>query len=94
MDSIVMVFSYWFAFLLRYDFGTPLVGWRQVAWVFIPVWAIQLTVLILFRCYKVLWRYMSGNDVPRFLAAMGGVVSYISGVTLFHAEPFELPSAL
>jgi len=89
IDSIVMAFSYCFAFLLRYDFGTPLVGWRQVALVFIPVWAIQLTVLILFRCYKVLWRYMSGNDVPRFLAAMGVSSLIFLGLRYFMPDPLS-----
>ena len=89
IDSLVMVFAYCFAFLLRYDFGTPLVGWRQVALVFIPVWAIQLTVLILFRCYKVLWRYMSGNDVPRFLAAMGVSSLIFLGLRYFMPDPFS-----
>jgi len=70
VDSLVMLLAYGFAFLLRYDFGTPMVGWRQVALVFIPVWAIQLAMLILFRCYKVLWRYISVHDVPRFLGAV------------------------
>lgn len=76
IDTLVMALSYFFAFLLRYDFGTPLVGWRQVALVFVPVWAIQLAALLLFRCYKVLWRYISIHDVPRFLGAIG-VSSFI-----------------
>jgi len=70
VDSLVMLLAYGFAFLLRYDFGTPMVGWRQVALVFIPVWSVQLTLLILFRCYKILWRYISVHDVPRFLGAV------------------------
>ena len=89
VDSIVMALSYFFAFLLRYDFGTPLVGWRHVAFVFIPVWAIQLTVLILFRCYKVIWRYISGNDVPRFLAAVGVSSLIFLGLRFFMPDPFS-----
>jgi FlaA1/EpsC-like NDP-sugar epimerase len=89
VDSIVMALSYFFAFLLRYDFGTPLVGWRQVAFAFIPVWAIQLTVLILFRCYKVIWRYISGNDVPRFLAAVGVSSLIFLGLRYIMPNPFS-----
>ena len=89
IDSMVIALSYFFAFLLRYDFGTPLVGWRQVAYVFIPVWAIQLSVLILFRCYKVLWRYISGNDVPRFLAAVGVSSLIFLGLRYFMPNPLS-----
>lgn len=89
IDSIVMAFSYFFAFLLRYDFGTPLVGWRQVALVFVPVWAIQLSVLILFRCYKVLWRYIGVNDVPRFVAAVGVSSLIFIGLRYFMPDPFS-----
>lgn len=89
VDSFVMVFAYLFAFLLRYDFGTPLVGWKQVAVVFIPVWAIQVTMLILFRCYKVLWRYISVHDIPRFL----GAIAVSSGIFLllryFMPDPYS-----
>jgi len=89
IDSLVMALSYFFAYLLRYDFGTPLVGWRQVALVFVPVWAIQLTVLILFRCYKVLWRYIGGNDVPRFFAAVGVSSVIFLGLRYFMPNPFS-----
>ena len=89
VDSSVMALSYFFAFLLRYDFGTPLVGWRQVALVFIPVWAIQVTVLLLFRCYKVLWRYIGGHDVPRFLAAVGVSSLIFLGLRYFMPNPFS-----
>jgi len=89
VDSFVMAFAYLFAFLLRYDFGKPLVGWKQVAFVFILVWAIQLMSLILFRCYKVLWRYISVHDIPRFLGAVA--VSSVTFLLLryFMPDPYS-----
>jgi FlaA1/EpsC-like NDP-sugar epimerase len=89
VDSFVMAFAYLFAFLLRYDFGTPLVGWKQVAFVFIPVWAIQLTTLILFRCYKVLWRYISVHDIPRFLGAVAVSSAIFLVLRYFMTDPYS-----
>lgn len=89
IDSIIMALSFFLAFLLRYDFGTPLVGWRQVALVFLPVWCIQLSVLLLFRCYKVLWRYIGGHDAPRFLAAVGVSSLIFLGLRFFMPNPFS-----
>jgi FlaA1/EpsC-like NDP-sugar epimerase len=89
VDSFVMAFAYLFAFLLRYDFGTPLVGWKQVALVFIPVWAIQLTTLILFRCYKVLWRYISVHDIPRFLGAVAVSSVIFLLLRFFMPDPYS-----
>lgn len=89
IDTLVMAFSYFVAFLLRYDFGTPLVGWRQVALVFVPVWTIQMVTLILFRCYNVLWRYVSIHDVPRFLGAVGVSSFILLVLRAFMPDPYS-----
>ena len=72
VDSAVMAVAYGLSFLLRFDFAEPWWGWQRVANSFVVVWLVQYTALILFRCHRMLWRFISVSDVPRF---MGAVVS-------------------
>ena len=80
VDSAVMALAYLTAFLLRFDFAEPWWGWRKVAASFVTVWAVQWISLVLFGCNKLLWRYVSVGDVPRFVGAIG--VSTVAFVIL------------
>lgn len=80
VDSAVMALAYLTAFLLRFDFAEPWWGWRKVAASFVTVWAVQWIALVLFGCNKLLWRYVSVGDVPRFVGAIG--VSTVAFVIL------------
>jgi len=71
VDSAVMAAAYLTAFLLRFDFQEPWWGWRRVVFSFVTVWAVQGFALVLFGCYRLLWRYMSVGDVPKFVGAIG-----------------------
>jgi len=71
VDMAVMAAAYLTAFLLRFDFQEPWWGWRRVALSFVTVWVVQEVVLFLFGCNKLLWRYVSVGDVPRFVGAIG-----------------------
>ena len=71
VDSAVMAAAYLTAFLLRFDFHEPWWGWRRVAFSFVTVWAAQGLALVMFGCYRLLWRYMSVGDVPKFVGAIG-----------------------
>lgn len=70
VDSVVMAVAYFFSFLLRLDFQEPWWGWAGVASSFVTVWAVQWLAVILFRCDRLLWRYISVGDVPRFMGAV------------------------
>lgn len=70
VDSAVMAAAYLTAFLLRFDFTEPWWGWRLVAVSFVTVWAVQGLALVLFGCNRLLWRYVSVGDVPRFIGAV------------------------
>lgn len=70
VDSAVMAAAYLTAFLLRFDFNEPWWGWRLVAVSFVTVWAVQGLALVLFGCNRLLWRYVSVGDVPRFIGAV------------------------
>jgi FlaA1/EpsC-like NDP-sugar epimerase len=65
-----MAAAYLIAFLLRFDFQEPWWGWRLVAFSFVTVWAVQGLALVLFGCNRLLWRYVSLGDVPRFVGAV------------------------
>ena len=71
LDSAVMAVAYLTAFLLRFDFQEPWWGWRLVAVSFVTVWAVQGIALVLCGCYRLMWRYLSVGDVPRFVGAIG-----------------------
>lgn len=71
VDTAIMAVAYFTAFVLRFDFQEPWWGWRQVALSFVTVWAVQGVMLVLFGCNRLLWRYVSVGDVPRFVGAMG-----------------------
>ena len=83
-----MAAAYLTAFLLRFDFQEPSWGWRQVAFSFVTVWAVQGVALALFGCNRMLWRYMSVGDVPRFVGAIGA--STVALVALRVALPLHM----
>ena len=70
-DTVVMAAAYFVAFLLRFDFREPHWGWHLVAASFITVWVVQSVMLEVCGCNRLLWRYVSVGDVPRFMGAIG-----------------------
>ena len=70
IDSAVMAIAYFFAFLLRLDFQEPWWGWAGVFSSFVTVWAVQWLAFLVFRCDRLMWRYISVGDVPRFIGAV------------------------
>ena len=69
VDTIVMGFAYLFAILLRFEFSAPHWGWSGVALTFVVVAVAQWFFLWFFKCNKVIWRYITVSDVPRFFMA-------------------------
>ena len=83
-DTAVMLAAYIAAFLLRFDFQEPWWGWRRVAVSFITVWIVQSAAMTLFGCNKLLWRYVSLVDVPRFVGAvMASTATLLAARLLF-----------
>jgi FlaA1/EpsC-like NDP-sugar epimerase len=70
-DAVVMAAAYFAAFLLRFDFEEPWWGWGRVACSFVTVLVAQCSSLWLFGCYRLVWRYVSVSDIPRFVGAVG-----------------------
>jgi FlaA1/EpsC-like NDP-sugar epimerase len=82
IDSMVMVVAYLFAFLLRLDFQEPWWGWAGVASSFVTVWAVQWLAFLAFRCDRLLWRYISVADVPRFMGAVASASGILIGLRI------------
>lgn len=83
VDAAVMAFAYLLAFLLRFDFEEPWWGWRRVAFSFITVFVVQGAALAFFGCYRLVWRYVSVGDVPRFVGAIGASTSVLVLLRVF-----------
>lgn len=90
VDSAVMAAAYLTAFLLRFDFAEPWWGWRKVAASFVTVWAVQWASLVLFGCNKLLWRYVSVGDVPRFVGAIGSSTAVLVLLRVLFREQMGL----
>lgn len=71
VDVLVMAVAYFTAFLFRLDFQEPWWGWERAASSFVAVALSQVFTLALFGCYRLVWRYVSVGDVPRFVGAIG-----------------------
>jgi FlaA1/EpsC-like NDP-sugar epimerase len=70
-DAAVMALAFTAAYLLRFNFDVPAQHVREGRVAFACVAALQFALLFAFGCYRVLWRYISVCDVPRFLYAVG-----------------------
>ncbi len=77
VDTLVMGFAYLFAIFLRFEFNPPHWGWAGVAQTFLVVAVVQWFFLWLFRCRKVMWRYITVSDVPRFFAAVFSSAAFL-----------------
>lgn len=78
---VLVVFSFWAAFQLRFDLQPPewaiSAFWQALPWVL----GIRALVFLPFRLYEGLWRYTSIYDLKVLLAGVlvstGGVVAYV-----------------
>lgn len=74
-DLLAVVFAWWFAYLLRFNFDIPpdfqQEVWRTLLWV-VPL---QVSVFVGLGLYRGIWRYASLADLRRiFLAILAGVL--------------------
>jgi len=69
-DVVVMAAAYFTAFLFRLDFQEPWWGWDRAIVSFMMVAVVQVSALSVFGCYRLVWRYVSVGDVPRFVGAI------------------------
>ena len=80
---MVMAAAYLFAFLLRLNFQEPWWGWAGVTTSFITVWVVQWLAFFAFRCDRLLWRYISVRDVPRFMGVVASASLVLIGLRVW-----------
>jgi len=70
-DLPVMALAYAAAYGIRgIEFGIPSFGLRGIVWTFATVALVQAACLALAGCYRLLWRFVTITDVPRFVLAV------------------------
>jgi FlaA1/EpsC-like NDP-sugar epimerase len=84
-DVLLTAFSYWFAFLLRFNFSIPEIFFRKML-VSMPILvAIRLFSLFFFGLYSGMWKYASISDLARILKAiMLSSVLFVAYITFFY----------
>jgi FlaA1/EpsC-like NDP-sugar epimerase len=86
----LMILSYYFVFLLRFDFTFP-VAYAPIFFKTLPVLiAIKLTVFYFFGLYQGLWRYVSMNDLWQILKAncMASLLFMTAEIFIFGLQGF------
>lgn len=69
-DLLVMALAYVTAYALRFNFTVPPERVQEGLRAFPVVLALQFGALLLFSCYRLVWRFISACDVPRFIYAI------------------------
>ena len=87
-DFALMAVALLSAYALRFNFDIPETH-RELLWTVLPfTLAVEMAALVLCGCYRIVWRYFSATDIPRFAFAFGGASC------LFLAMRFGLPFKL
>ena len=81
-DIVMTALSLYLAFLLRFDFAVTHEFRQMFVNVVVLFIAVKLTVFILFRLYKITWRYVGLNDLWNIVTALIVAESILMAVVL------------
>ena len=88
VDLALMAVALLSAYALRFNFDIPETH-QKLLWSVLPfTLAVEIAALVTCGCYRIVWRYFSATDVPRFAFAFGGAAF------VFFAMRFGLPFKL
>ena len=88
VDLALMAVALLSAYALRFNFDIPETH-QKLLWSVLPfTLTIEIAALVTCGCYRIVWRYFSATDVPRFAFAFGGAAF------VFFAMRFGLPFKL
>ncbi len=83
-----MVVSLLSAYALRFNFVIPEQHQAQL-WTVLPfTLSLEIAALLACGCYRVVWRYFSATDIPRFAFAFGGAACVL--LAMRFGVPFKL----
>ncbi len=88
VDLALMAIALLSAYALRFNFAIPDVHRTMLCSVLPSTLAVETIALVFCGCYRVVWRYFSATDIPRFAFAFGGAAC------VFLAMRFGLPFKL
>ena len=84
-DIFLTVISYWFAFLLRFNFSIPEAYYHNMLMSMPILVVIRSSSFILFGLYSGIWRYASMSDLARIFKAVAlSSVLFVAYVTFFY----------
>ncbi len=87
-DLALMAVSLLAAYALRFNFVIPEAHKTQL-WTVLPfTLSVEIAALVACGCYRIVWRYFSATDIPRFAFSFGGAA------LVFLAMRFCLPFKL
>ncbi len=69
VDHILLLFSYWFALLIRFEGNIPAQALKRYLVYFEIAIIVKLALLLLFDIYRILWRYAGAREYLRILFA-------------------------
>ncbi len=71
-DLALLAVALFAAYALRFNFAIPPNHLALLRTVLPATLAVELAALVLCGCYRIVWRYFSATDIPRFAFAFGG----------------------
>jgi len=87
VDTILIVFSLWFAFMLRFDWHIPPEYMKILQYGWLLAIVTKLPMLYLWGCYRLTWAYVSVREIFNVLKA-STTGSLIFGSLLFYLRDF------
>ncbi len=87
LDAVLLAFALLAAYALRFNFAVPEHHLALMPYVFASVVGAEIVLLMVFGCYRSLWRYFSSDDLPRVVwpVAVASVV-FLGCRVLFASE--------
>ena len=82
-DSLVIAFSLYVSFLLRFDFSIPN-SYTQLFFAALPIfWGVKVLNFFFFRLYKISWRFVSLKDCFNIIAGVASAIALLTVLLYF-----------
>lgn len=78
VDVLVIAFSYFAAFALRFDFCEPSWGYKKVALSLVTVSFAYIFSFVVSGCYRLAWRRISVTDIPYYFFACTAAAFFLT----------------
>jgi len=93
-DIILTVLSYWFSYLLRFNFAIPDIYMGHFLKSCPVLVALRVITFHIFGLYKGMWRYASMNDLIRILKAITAGTVVFSAYVAFYFMALSFPRSV